>query len=187
MPTGHVRVQLQQARATWWPHGTWLTVRAATLALLSNAEYLLVSHACAAGTTNQHIVGVAACVLPYAAGASIQSAWLSGRALADRLAALRGKGPEQAQQLAIGLQDPFVPLSEATGSAAEIGEFPGCKVPAAAAPPSRQQRQGQPQQQQQRQGQQQERPRQAGAGGRGPRQQQQQQRQPAQQQRASAR
>ena len=102
-------------------------------------------------------------------GASLQSAWLSGMALADRLAALRGKQPQEAQQLAVGLQDPFVPLSEATASAAEIGEFPGCKVPAAV--PAQQGRRGQ---QRQRQPQQQV--------GQGPRQQQQQQHQRQQRQ-----
>lgn len=91
-------------------------------------------------------------------GASIQSAWLSGQALANRLAALRGRGLAEAAELAIGLQEPFVPLAEATaGAAAEIGEFPGCKVPAASQP-SQQRRQPQQQQQQQRaQGEQQQR------------------------------
>jgi hypothetical protein len=113
-------------------------------------------------------------------GASLQSAWLSGRDLADRLAALKGKTPEQAQQLAVGLQEQFVPLAEATSSAAEIGEFPGCKVPAAASPaqqqrrPQQQQRQPQQRQPQQRQGPQQQV---QGGGGGGPRQQ----RAPAQQ------
>lgn len=110
-------------------------------------------------------------------GASLQSAWLSGRALADRLAALRGRSLEEAQQLAIGLQDPFVPLAEATASAAEIGEFPGCKVPAAS---PQQQRRPQQQHRQQRQPQQQ-RARADGAGNtQGPRKEQQQ-RQPMQQ------
>jgi hypothetical protein len=59
-------------------------------------------------------------------------------ALADRLAGMRGKNTQEAQQLAIGLQEQFVPLAEATASAAEIGEFPGLKVPAAA-PAQRQQ------------------------------------------------
>lgn len=115
-------------------------------------------------------------------GASIQSAWLSGRALADRLAALRGKNIEEAAQLAVGRQDPFVPLAEATASAAEIGEFPGCKVPAAAPPPQRRQQQPRQQQgQQQRQPQQQQQRREGGGGGGPPRQQ----RQAVQQQRAA--
>jgi len=112
-------------------------------------------------------------------GASLQSAWLSGRALADRLAALRGKSLEEAQQLAIGLQDPFVPLAEATASAAEIGEFPGCKVPAAS-PGQQQQRRPQQQHRQQRRPQQQ-RTRADGAGSTQAPRQQQQQRQPVQQ------
>lgn len=136
------------------------------------------------GTVVQSVCGV----LCLRTGASIQSAWLSGMALADRLAALRGKSLEQAQQLAIGLQDPFVPLAEATASAAEIGEFPGCKVPAAAPSQQRPQRQGQRQGQgqqqwqgqgqQQRQGQQQQRRQDGGGGPRPP------QRQAVQQQRA---
>lgn len=108
------------------------------------------------------------------AGASLQSAWLSGRDLADRLAALRGKTPEQVQQLAIGLQEQFVPLAEATSSAAEIGEFPGCKVPAAASPAPQQRR---PQQQQRQPQQRQPQQQQVQGGGGGPRQQ----RAPAQQ------
>jgi hypothetical protein len=109
----------------------------------------------------------------FIAGASLQSAWLSGRDLANRLAALRGKTPDQAQQLAIGLQEQFVPLAEATSSAAEIGEFPGCKVPAAASPAQQQRRP----QQQQRQPQQRQPQQQVQGGGGGPRQQ----RAPAQQ------
>eukprot|EP00879_Flechtneria_rotunda_P022075 GHRR01023291.1.p1 GENE.GHRR01023291.1~~GHRR01023291.1.p1 ORF type:complete len:455 (+),score=135.96 GHRR01023291.1:291-1655(+) len=60
-------------------------------------------------------------------GASIQSAVLSGWALADRLAALQGRTTAEAANLAIGLDTPFQPLSEV-----EIGEFPGLlKVPVA--------------------------------------------------------
>jgi hypothetical protein len=95
-------------------------------------------------------------------GASIQSAWLSGQALADRLAALRGADAAAAQALATGLQDRFVPVQAASGSAAaEIGEFPGCAgLPAGVAAPRKQQQQQQQPGGQQRNPQQQQQPQQ---------------------------
>lgn len=52
-------------------------------------------------------------------GASMQSAVLSGMALADQLAALRGKHAADAEQVAMGLRTPFVQLRNS-----DIGDFP---------------------------------------------------------------
>lgn len=61
-------------------------------------------------------------------GAGMQSAYLSGLALADQIAALRGKDAAAAADLAMGLRTPFEPLTDS-----EIGEFPGVSTPTAAA------------------------------------------------------
>ncbi|KIY93368.1 hypothetical protein MNEG_14594 [Monoraphidium neglectum] len=57
------------------------------------------------------------------AAASMQAAALSGLALAERLAALRGADAEAAAKLAVGLHEQFVPLSNP-----DIGGFPGDKA-----------------------------------------------------------
>ncbi|KAF6245554.1 hypothetical protein COO60DRAFT_1278564 [Scenedesmus sp. NREL 46B-D3] len=64
-------------------------------------------------------------------GASLQSAVLSGWALADRLAVLRGVQSSAAADLGLGLTEPFQVLREA-----EIGEFPGVPKTAVAAAPA---------------------------------------------------
>jgi hypothetical protein len=61
-------------------------------------------------------------------GAGLQSAYLSGLALADSLAALRGRDAAAAEELALGLRTPFQLLQEST-----IGEFPGVQGLAAEA------------------------------------------------------
>lgn len=63
-------------------------------------------------------------------GASIQSAFLSGRALARKIAASRGVSPEDHARLSEGLRAPFRPLA-----VSPIGEFPG-SVAAPVAKPS---------------------------------------------------
>lgn len=68
-------------------------------------------------------VGVAG---DWCAGSSMQAAAISGMALADRLAALRGQEPDSsgAQSCGIGLTSPVLPLPKAGGNK-EIGQFPG--------------------------------------------------------------
>ncbi|KAI8462978.1 MAG: hypothetical protein J3K34DRAFT_527354 [Monoraphidium minutum] len=62
-----------------------------------------------------------------AAAASLQAAALSGLALAERLAALRGAAGAERDALAVGLHEPFAPVANP-----DIGGFPGAKAPPAA-------------------------------------------------------
>jgi len=59
-------------------------------------------------------------------GGSMQAAAVSGIALADRIASMRGRGAAEAAELAIGLDAPFKPLG---AGATAIGEFPGAPPP----------------------------------------------------------